>query len=824
MSKDVEFKVASKTARLIGRESISSAEGAIIELVKNSYDADATKCNVYINNAFTEVPKFLSSNQYDKIIINVENKDLFESLFQENSIANDYELISKLNKKDREYLTNIFASLNSIIIVDNGIGMTSEIIENHWMTIGTDSKENDLVSPGGRVHSGAKGIGRFALDLLGHECEMLTHREGHLACNWFVNWDDFDEQPTLNRVTAELSTGKIDLAKELDIRSQPVEASIFTDDLNNGTIIHIKRLREFWPKNKTKKLFENLKSLLPPKEENEFVISLFDSKSPQNFGRLDYSNYDEYDWKMEAIIKDGVVELSFQPNEYDMNEFDRKFFDTKEFNKNPLFTEADFFKGEYKNTVKLNQLIPGSKDLEDLETNLSELGSFTFTTYFMKRAQTSDDQKKYFYRNFNQSLRKKWFDQNGGVKIYRDFIRVRPYGIGGAFDWLKLDQRAAVSPAAPHRKGQWRVRSHQLAGIINISRISNSGIKDQANREGLIENNSLRVFQNLVVSLIKEFEFQRSYVASILDAMFRQNNIDARILEQSEEIIAGHSTSEQQGVSNPVVVEEKEKVDILVKRALIQSTQIEDLTEENKLLRVLASSGMMISSFAHDFKKMSNNLTSRHSDLTAILERHKLKLDNVSEAMNPFIMIEDMETQDKKLNAWLLLCLDTLKQDRRKSKKINLERYFEVLQRFWDGHLKSRNASLNIKVDENLTFRCFEIELDSIFNNLIANSYEAFRRPGFREERTINISVSQKSEQLVVDYNDTGPGLASDIRNSTDIFTPLYTTKIDLNGEPIGTGLGMTLVKGAIDDLKGNVDILCEPGEVGFKLRIEIPM
>ena len=42
------------------------------------------------------------------------------------------------------------------------------------MTIGTDNKSMNYVTHGGRVKAGAKGIGRFALDKLGEQCEMYT--------------------------------------------------------------------------------------------------------------------------------------------------------------------------------------------------------------------------------------------------------------------------------------------------------------------------------------------------------------------------------------------------------------------------------------------------------------------------------------------------------------------------------------------------------------------------------------------------------------------------------------------------------------------------
>jgi len=45
--------------------------------------------------------------------------------------------------------------------------MTEEVIDNHWMTIGTNNKLEDYITTSGRIKAGAKGIGRFALDRLG---------------------------------------------------------------------------------------------------------------------------------------------------------------------------------------------------------------------------------------------------------------------------------------------------------------------------------------------------------------------------------------------------------------------------------------------------------------------------------------------------------------------------------------------------------------------------------------------------------------------------------------------------------------------------------
>lgn len=822
--KQVGFKVAAKTARLIGRDSVSSAEGAVIELVKNSYDADAKKCCIYIINKYEKTPKILTARAYQSLIEDSRDNNLLEECYSLNGLGDAYTISGEISTKQRYKLESLFSSYNRIIIADNGEGMTAEIIQNHWMTIGTNAKEVTAVSEHGRIRSGAKGIGRFALDKLGKTCEMFTQKDGSTGCHWVVNWEDFEGKSTLDEVKALLSESKVLFTKKL-LNILGKEQTFYEND-DHGTLICIGNLREFWPKSRISKLHENLKSLLPPIEESGFTISLHANLYPDDFGELSSSDYNEYDWKLSASIINGQVEMTFYPAEYDKASFDSDFFEHKLYKEEKhAFTKEEFLIGKYKKSIKLSSLVPSAGN-EELSNALHNLGELNFSTYFLKKSSSADDREKYYYKDVNQGVRNKWLHQNGGVKIYRDNMRVRPYGIGSSFDWLKLDERASASPAAPNRKGQWRVRAHQLAGIAHISRVTNPNILDQSNREGLIENKSLGVFKNVLIALIKELEYQRSFVASVMFALHREKNIAADIVEKSDTIIKTHkpsATKEESLFSSVGTSEDEEKVDVLVQRAKIQDEKIDNLSEENKLLRVLASSGAMIASFAHDFKKMSTNLSSRHGELIAVLKTHDLYLEGLDESINPFSMIKDMENQDHKLSAWLRLTLDTLKQDRRKSKRIVLGEYFDTLKLFWLSHLEARNATLSINVSKTAALRCFEIELDAIFNNLIANSYEAFARVGFQGEKKIIISAEQGNNQLMFIYEDTGPGLSSDIQTSNQIFEPLFTTKKDSNGNPIGTGLGMSLVKGSVDDLLGSARVLSNIGNNGFKLEIIIP-
>lgn len=142
--REIGFDVDAYTARLIGRENVSKIGGAILELVKNAYDADASIICFY----------------YD-------------------------------------------SQAHSLLIIDNGEGMTEDIIRHHWMKVGSSTKKSSFVSANGRVKTGAKGIGRFALDRISDYCQMWTSTKDK-ALVWDVCWNDFSDSKSISEVKARL--------------------------------------------------------------------------------------------------------------------------------------------------------------------------------------------------------------------------------------------------------------------------------------------------------------------------------------------------------------------------------------------------------------------------------------------------------------------------------------------------------------------------------------------------------------------------------------------------------------------------------------------
>lgn len=131
------FNIDAKTLIHLGRDSIKDHTTALLELVKNSYDADAKNVEV---NVFCK-----------------DKKDL-------------------------------------IRVADNGFGMTRNELIDNWLRIGFSNKRKSKVSELGRRKTGEKGIGRISTDRLGAKLELVTKtiKDGIVGLN--VNWNDFDAE------------------------------------------------------------------------------------------------------------------------------------------------------------------------------------------------------------------------------------------------------------------------------------------------------------------------------------------------------------------------------------------------------------------------------------------------------------------------------------------------------------------------------------------------------------------------------------------------------------------------------------------------------
>jgi len=755
----IPFKVSARTARLIGRENVANAEAAIIELVKNSYDADAEYCYVAINPI-----------------------------------------------KDELY------------IIDNGTGMTSTTIEKHWMVIGTENKLHNFTSEQGRVQSGAKGIGRFALDRLGHKCTLLSTSSNSKSIKWNVNWDVFDEKSTktIDNVKADLDDYKFSLNDEVDKILGEVTPEF---KLDTGVIISIHQLRDSWDEKRIKELYTNLEALIPPKEET-FKLYVYDLTNLDKFGEVLPALCDDYDFKLDALIKGKNAKITIYRNEYLIDELPSEFFKGK---KEP-YDLATFKKGFYTKKISTNTLLPGFEDKHDM---LSEVGDFSLSLYFMKLGSSSKDREKYFYKSFDKKRRTEWLGAFGGIKIFRDNFRVRPYGESnsGSWDWLQLGGRQAASPAQVSRHKQYRARPQNIAGSVHISRLTNIAFDDKSSREGLQDSDEFKLFRNLILSVLKYLEDDRSYIASELSRIHKKNNVTESVRAEAEKKSKQITKSLGGKSDDEYTVEEMLAVSVEA-----QKEEIISLLEEQRLMRVFASIGLTISSFAHELSSIDRKLVSRFDDIEELFLPFAPIEDmkKVKDFLNPYILLEENKKEDKKIKQWLNYTLESIRKDKRKRRNVNLCDYFELYKESWAFTLGERHVNLDIKDSDTdcsrAIVRAFEIDLDTMFNNLLMNSLDAFYRkkePHINSKRNITISIVNHDKHVGIRYCDNGPGLSNDIINQDDIFAPLFTTKKDRHGADKGTGLGMWLVKNVADEYSAEVSL---KKSKGFCVEISIPL
>jgi signal transduction histidine kinase len=819
----ISFTVSAKTARLIGQENFANAEGAVIELVKNCYDADAKVCVVYIDT------------------------------------LHDY-----------------------LYIIDNGDGMTRKIIEDKWMVIGTDDKEEQIKTKSNRVKTGAKGIGRFAMDRLGYKSTVITkiestEREG---CYWDIDWRQFEaKKKTISQVKATLEDVKpLDIKEEVgSILQFCILPPNFIEENwkdNKGTIIKINQLRDKWNgirDDQTKEFHENsmvinlssnLEDLIPATESDFFPIYLFHAEFPNKYGKVNADEIDDYDYKIEIkVADDQQVEIVIHQDEINLSAIKQLgFFENTELAKEPNYSLKSFEKGFITITTNVQKLLLDNKinfrSQEEKDKIIEQIGAFESELYYLKRGVNDEDRegegKRYNFKQNNYQARRIWLDRFGGLKLYRDNFRVRPYGDprSDAFDWIGLRPRSSRSSGI--MKAPWKLSDKQIHGVIRISRLGNEGLNDKSNREGIKESPAFNTFKLLFIAIIEVFEQERTKLFRALYKLYDLNNPEQAAVkkanaverkrkkmlntegvtkntktEDEEEDISGKNkrTEENQEEENSYSNTSEEDIDILIEGYEVLKDKTRDAEENQRILQALASAGLLVTSFAHDFGNLSGKLLSRTKRLKRSLDGliDKKKLENLADYENPFVRIEEMRQEDEKLRKWLEFAVNSVNGTKRRKKDINLNIYLKNLGSTWEPLFNERQIQfINLTTDV-FYLNCYEIDLDSIFTNLIGNSIEAFNRRDAGNRRLIRIDYGLLDDNtLFIDYEDIGPGLDESISDPYRIFDAYFSTKKHpVTGEQIGTGLGMWILKTAVENNKGSLQML--EFRKKFKLRMIFP-
>lgn len=821
--RNLTFKVSAKTARLFGRENASNAEAAISELIKNTYDADATTCIVCFLPAYRSVPDTISAQEYTYLLSRDEKIKQFYCLNEDKTAS-----LRSLHSAEKSAAYSVIRKLVDLWIMDNGTGMSGSTIEQCWMVIGTNDKEMNTISEKGRARTGAKGIGRFALDRLGNHCTLYSScmSDGSVdSVKWEVDWSEFDEEgKVLDDISARLEENGEPLHKILSFVEDYPQVARAIDSFvegGTGTVLRIGLLRDNWARQEIARLNKTLEALIPPLEQKELNLFLYDSSDPNSYGPVSANILDDYDYRLEAAVtKDDNIQFNLFRNELDRANIDPDLFELNDMKRSP-FDESSFQKKKITYCETVANLFPG--ETESFFRLVRELGPFEIKLLFYKRGSPSRrDADVYPYRPFHPGPRKAWLEEFGGIKIYRDNFAVRPYGEldSRTFDWLALGQRVAINPVAASRKG-WKVSPQNLAGTVTISRRWNERLYDQTNREGIIENQHFAVFRRLVLRVIEVFEDDRSHIHYNLNELYKSKN------KTEEDKTEGARTANR-------IVKAPEKATLqdaqqLARAFVAQQEEIQELRDEQTMLRALATLGTVLVSFSHEMGQLQNTMGSRSAELSDILSSYISpdELAEVTRPFNPYTILEEWEEDDKRVKQWFTFALSSVRAGRRRRKNVPLREHLRRTKSIWKGFLKPREVELNIEFEDDekdVQIMAFEIDLDSIFNNLILNSVEAFLTSRHVGKRQICIAVAVVDDVVRIDYRDNGPGIHPSIKDPAQIFRFAVTTKVDPDGKVNGTGLGMWILSAVLQSFGGNCKAFRSRDQKGFRMELTLPV
>lgn len=819
---ELEFRVSAKTAKLIGRENISAVDGAIIELVKNAYDADAECVYIKYNMPF---PNILKNTTYTYLehYLNKEELKYVLKFYDAESKESD-KIIRKNEIKDEDIakLQSILFSKNEIIIIDNGIGMTQNIMKTTWMNIATSDKEKNMYSEKGRIKTGAKGIGRFALEKLSTATKVYTKNKFDKLLEWNINWKQFDEVELLNdiKATLENKNGTYEqIVEELIGKTEFSRLKKF--NWSTGTILVLTPTREEWTERLFKKVNTNMQSINPLGTVDTFEIYI-NNTYDSNFNFMSNNmEIQDYDYRIKAEYDgNNTIKVLLKRNEVDLNaekaitKINGKIyeFNLSEFWNREAFKVKNYHKEDYDKEIEIKLIV--DKEIKDYELEkITKVGPFKMDLYFMKGGNSDDS----IIKKIKKKSRTEMLEKFSGIKLYRDNFKVRPYGEfdDGMYDWLNLGVRAQKSPAGiKHPSGNWRTLPYQTIGCVEIGRNENPRLIDMANREGLATNEEYYIFVEMIQKVLSAFEYDRQYVYREYGKWLseKEEKIDnkERILE---------SIKNEKEKNNDEYSEENDEYSKKEYRETVYKLNKEKNEEQKtkEILMSFGSAGIITNTFSHELRGIENDMGNRMQYI-----RHTVKkLLNGKEYqgdedLNPFKFIDEAEKTDKLLNSWISVVLDGVQRNSFEKENIKISKFVNNIINDWKPLMDKKHIFFNEPNIDDIIINIEKIDLYSIFNNFFLNSAWFLEKlQGKRREIYIKI---EKKDSIEIYLENNGPKLDEKYKDNPDkVFDAGETSKGDK-----GTGLGLWIMREIVNKNYGEIHIMQK--EDGFGIKINIPI
>lgn len=721
--REVGFTVDAGLIQRLGYELVGRAETAVSELIKNAYDADATIVDV----------DFIDSN----------------------------------------------IKGGTLIISDNGIGMTENQLINGFMRISSADKIHNPISERfKRAKAGRKGIGRFATQRLGKKLIIKTQtKETSSALKIVIDWD------------------KYSIDKELSSITFPIEE--IEKEKEEGTTLIIESLIDSWSYSAIKRVYR-------------YVIELFQpdylSERSKNYNSATQS---EESFKSNFnLITNGVVNPIV--NEY-VSIFDKS-----------LATFEGYIDKEHNGILAVKSDSLGLNDIIEIDYVKEEKTFFELKDVYFKIHYFIYNRPEYYKDKItNQDLNsiQQASANASGVRLYRNGFRVLPYG-ESTDDWTRVDRRWASESGLINVP----LNNKNLFGFVEITDPNGNTFEETASREGLIENEAFRqlsefVHKSLIAARQRISEGITNWKAEKSnDDDFTQKTIEKELstkdkIQALKNIFENDSDEKNhQELSNESQEkrEQNEKVIRIVE-------EIRKELEEASMLRVLAGLGLSIGEFTHEIKQFQPAVYGHISRLQKqnLLDEGEMELkglekkfDNLFAYTGYFSATVSQNINRETEPVDVLVVLDNFERTISNDLERNLIK-FETDP--WDFNVK--------------TIAMHPSEWSSILFNLYTNAKKAIKRA--RTEGKILVEVGIDGENTFINFHDDGDGIPEE--NRSRIFNAFFTTSTPASFDAprdeqmVGTGLGLKIVRDIIISYKGNIYLTNPKDGYTTCFRIEIP-
>jgi len=677
------FSITPRIIAHFGEDLIKNESIALLELVKNSYDACAKKCTI-------------------------------------------------------DFHTNNSEILESLTITDDGFGMNIDIIKDVWLVIGTDFKYKKLEQNCcGRFPLGEKGIGRLGIHKLGNKITLISK----------TNKKDKNGKVS-KEVKLEIDWTKLNEAKNIEdfeINVREDDSPKYFSDGKTGTRIIIEKLKNSWDKRQVREVYRNLNSLNSPFSgaNDSFNIEIT-SNSDLFSGLPTFEDIkDSGLYFGHCILKGNKIEdflYEFKPWT-SISKIDKRTVTIKD-----LHEEARYLSG-FKEIITEKE--KKKKEKYNIDLTKMQIGKIEFDIIIYET-----DAQIFNMINVEKTSLKSYLKENGGVRIYRDDVRVYDYG-EQANDWLGIDLKRV------HRVGG-NVSNNIILGSVKLNREESLGLKEKTNREGFIENESYNVFVDAVDYALSLIVKERNVDKTRLTTLYKKYRTIEPISSDLNEVM------DLVGIK---IKDENDKNEILGYLHRIN----EQYKNVKEVLIKSANAGLNLSVVIHEIEKQVAALVgfAERGDKERVIEI-SLYLEKIVRGYSS--MIRKSAIGETMLSMIVETALDN----------------YEF--RFSDHNIK---ISSNWK-ECNLKAYLAEAESISVLTNLLDNSifWLGYAR---KENRMISVYIT---EQLTgynsIIVSDNGPGF----NIPTDVAVQPFIT-----GKPhnIGMGLGLHIADEMTRAMKGKL-------------------